>query len=157
MKLAVVVALVLVAPPAPRRVLVSVKPPAQAIELGAKQEAQARFAVSVVDGYHVQANPASDKDLIPTALVLRGGDGVSVGKVVYPPGKPFRIQGSTIDYATYEGTFEIVVGLATAPGAQPGDRTLSGSLTYQACNHNSCQPPAETAVTLPVRIVGQKR
>ena len=61
--------------------------------------------VTVAPGFHIQANPASGPFLIPASLALRHrGDGIRLRRPIYPPGEPYRLQGTENDLMTYEGT-----------------------------------------------------
>lgn len=132
--------------------LVTVRAPA-AVTVAQGGEGQARVSVIVADGFHVQANPASAEFLIPLRLQLRAKGGVRATIPVYPPGEPYRLEGMPSELMTYDGTFEIVVHLIAGDSAQLGDRTLRGSLRYQACDNFSCRVPASVPVSVPVRVV----
>jgi hypothetical protein len=106
----------------------------------------------VGDGFHLQANPASQEYLVPTKLeVVRAAD-LWPGRPVYPPGRPYRLQGAASDLAIYDGTFEIRVPLEASNDAAPGERSLQGTLHYQACDTRICLKPASVEFALPVRI-----
>ena len=132
--------------------LVTVRSP-EPVTLAQGGEGQARISVSVADGFHVQANPASAEFLIPLRLQLRAKGGVRATIPVYPPGEPYRIEGMPSELMTYHGTFEIVVHLSAVDSAQPGGRALRGVLRYQACDDRSCRIPASVPVSVPVRVV----
>ena len=132
--------------------LVTVSAPAP-VTLTQGGEGQVRISVVVADGFHVQANPASADFLIPLRLQLRAKRGVRATIPVYPPGKPYRLEGMPSELMTYQGTFEIVVHLRAEASAQPGNRTLRGALRYQACDDRSCRSPASVSVSVPVQVV----
>jgi hypothetical protein len=132
--------------------IVTVRTP-PVVTLGVGEAAEARFAVAVADGYHIQANPASDPFLIPARLELEAKTGVRARTPRYPPARPFRLEGTSSDLRTYEGTFEIVVPIEAGERTRPGERVLSGRLRYQACDARTCLFPAATPVRLTVRIV----
>ena len=132
--------------------VVAIQAPAP-VTLAAGEAAQARISVVVADGYHVQANPASDEFLVPLRIELRAGGGVRPGQPVYPPGRPYRLAGASSDLMTYGGTFEIEVPLRAAESARPGHHVLRGVLRYQACDTRTCLFPASLPVMLPVRVV----
>ncbi len=123
------------------------------VKLMAGGATQARITLVVADGYHVQANPASDEFLIPLRLDLRGRDGVRVGKPAYPTGRVYRLPGTDTDWLTYAGTLEIAVPLEARGSASEGERVLRGVVRYQACDDRRCLFPASVSVTLPVRVV----
>src|SRR5437867_4377410 len=84
------------------------------LKLTAGESVEARVAVAVAEGYHLQANPASESYLVPTRLELKPADDVSIGKLKYPKGKPYRLNGADKEIQTYEGNFEIGVPLKVA-------------------------------------------
>jgi uncharacterized protein len=102
---------------------------------------QVTVTLRIDPGYHVNANPASQKDLIPTTLIF---DGPQPRQVVYPP--PTRFQPKFTDEAidVYQGTVSII---AIFPqGALSPTVRLRGTLLAQACTDEICLPPAEIAL-----------
>ena len=89
-------------------------------------------------GYHINANPASYKNLIPTTLTF---DGYDLTRVIYP--KPHRFKskfaGEALD--VYQGT-ELIIALFPSGSLKP-DTSLRGTLLAQACTDEICLPPAE--------------
>lgn len=110
----------------------------------------------VDSGMHVQANPASRKNLIPTTLTFEKTPGIEIGAPAYPAGKPFRLKGSDADIATYDGDVEIRVPLTADAKAKAGKRKLSAKLRYQACEEASCFFPMTVAVEAPLVVLSQK-
>lgn len=107
--------------------------------------------------YHVNANPASEDYLIPTALKLEAGKGYTVGAVQYPKpiekafafseGKPLRI---------YEGRVPIRFQLTLDKNAPKGDLSIKGTLRYQACDDTACYPPRTQPIEIKVPIAEQQ-
>lgn len=121
---------------------------------GKTVDAVVRFTVD--EGLHIQANPASKRNLIPTTVTLVEDGGILPGEPVYPNGKPFRLEGSDEDIATYDGKVEIRVPITAASSAKPGKVNLDGKIRYQACNAKSCFFPMVLKLSLPVRVVSPK-
>lgn len=132
--------------------VLTVQPPVL-ITLVVGEVAEARITVVVAEGYHIQANPASSEFLVPARLELKARGGVRPGQPVYPPGRPYRLEGTSSDLMTYKGTFEIVVPLEVSESARPGNRILQGVLHHQACDERSCLFPASVPVKLTVQVV----
>ncbi len=113
--------------------------------------------VEIRHGYHIHANKPTLDYLIPTALALVREPqpaGLRLGEPVYPQwveqtfsfssdGKPLRV---------YEGKLIIAVDASAARDAAQGTRTVSGTLTVQACDDASCLAPAKIPVEFPVVI-----
>jgi len=138
------------APSAPA--VVTVTPP-QSVSLAVGSKTEARLRVTVKKGYHVQANPASEPYLIPLRVEMESHSRVRAQTPVYPPGKPYRLEGTESDLSTYDGTFEIRLPLEAPAGAAAGEVTLGGTLRYQACDDRICLRPASVPVSLSVKLV----
>lgn len=124
-------------------------PEANAIAAGG--ELKVSVNVTVAAGYHVQANPPSEKYLIPTTLTLEPADGFTISPPIYPKGEAHRLEGTEEDLLTYDETFTIQITLKAAAALKSGDYVLNGKLRYQACDARSCFAPTNTGFELHVR------
>lgn len=122
------------------------------VRLEAGKTADVEIPVVVAAGYHVQANPASNPQLIPTKIEFTESKAVKPGEPVYPPGNPYRLKGTGADLATYAGKLSIRVPVTALEGAK-GKHSLAGKIRYQACNDKICFFPSAAAVAIPVVIV----
>src|SRR5579864_1866366 len=59
-----------------------------------------RLALDVAPGWHLQANPASESYLVPTALAAEGAE---LRKLSYPAGEPLHVAFSSRPVAAYQG------------------------------------------------------
>jgi len=94
--------------------------------------------------YHVNANPATEKFLIPTNVSIKAMSGVTAGKPLYPKGKAIKFAFFGKPLSVYENTVMVRLPLKVAANARPGLRQLSGVVKYQACNDKSCLMPTQT-------------
>ncbi len=93
-------------------------------------------------GYHVNANPASDKNLIPTTLTFERSQPT---QVVYPLPTRFQPKFADEPIDVYQGTVKII---AIFPeGTITPQIRLRGSVLVQACTDEICLPPAEIVVS----------
>lgn len=104
---------------------------------------EVRFAVK--KGWHVNANPASDKHLRPTVLSAEAGSEIQLTEVSYPQPVKFEMAGEVID--VYEGI--VVIKGKVMPSAN-GSKEPVLRLDYQACNEETCLPPGK--LRLPVTV-----
>ncbi len=96
----------------------------------------------VIDpGYHINANPASYKGLIPTTLSFTG---LNPSRIIYPMRTSFqpKFANETID--VYQGTVKIIA--IFAKGTLTQQTRLRGSVLAQACTDQICLPPAEISI-----------
>ncbi len=117
------------------------------------QAAQLSVKAKIKKGFHIQANPASDEFLIPTTLTLQASKAIVSGKPTYPPGRPYRLKGSTIDLLTYKDEVTIKVPVRVMDATPAGKASLIGKLDFQPCNNRKCLFPRSVPVLIPVQIV----
>lgn len=110
-----------------------------------RDDAKGTLAVTlrIDSGFHINANPASDKYLIPTSLNVVGAQPV---RVAYPPPAYFKPKFADDRIAVYEGT--VVITAVFARGALGHLALFGTTVTAQACTDAICFPPAD----LPLRI-----
>ena len=134
----------------PKSKYLSLKP-SKALVLSQGQTEVLVIQGTVAPGHHIQANPASSPNLIPTEVKIESKRGVEVGKPQYPQGKPYRLKNSDKDMMAIEGSFEIKVPV-TAALAKGGSYELLGSLRFQACNDTTCFFPEKLSLKIPVQV-----
>jgi hypothetical protein len=113
---------------------------------------EATIPLTVMKGFHIQANPASNPQLIATTLTLEPAEGVQAGAPAYPPGKAYRLAATGTEVMTYDGKIDIAVPVSAAAGAKAGHYELKGKLRYQACNDKTCFFPMTLDVAIPVTL-----
>jgi hypothetical protein len=96
--------------------------------------------LTIDEGWHVNANPASLPFLIPTAVEVRGTQAV----IRYPEGRLLRSEFAPEEILVYEGSVEIPIILES--GASP----TRVALRYQACDERICLPPARAELAAEV-------
>lgn len=112
----------------------------------------AEIQVTVKPGYHVQANPVLNPDLIPLTLEIKSAHDAHPGKPTYPPAKRLRLEGDSVDLVVYDGSFTVRNPIRLSKDAAPGTRELNGTLRYQACDDRHCLFPTTLPFTLRLRV-----
>ena len=124
------------APPLKVKQYVAFAAEAQTVAAGKRAVLELRF--EVLPGYHVNSHVPRSELLIPTAVELPEGNGVTLGKAVYPAGVAYSFAiDPTEKLDVYEGGFKVLVPVTATAGVHE----LKGSLRYQACNNAACYPP----------------
>lgn len=114
---------------------------------------QVSVTLQVKSGYHINANKPSESYLIGTKLTLSPPSGLRVVKVAYPNAEMATFGFSETPLAVYDGTVKVVATLAAADTMAPGQVTVSGKMTFQACNDQACLPPSTVDVSATAEIV----
>lgn len=141
MKALVFLCSILMIAAAPQRpVIVSVAsvPP---VEIAPGGRVEYPLQLSILKGFHIQANPVSQDYLIAVTAKLQPADGIKIGEPLYPKGIPFRLKGSRKDISTYEKEVLIKIPLYIDAAAKKGEIALKGRLRYQGCDAELCFPP----------------
>jgi thioredoxin:protein disulfide reductase len=129
-----------------------VKAEVQPLELPADGSADAIVKVTVQNGYHINANPASFPYLIATELDIPETEDISVNYTYYPNPLVKKFSFADQPLRVYEGETPITVALLAAKTAAKGQRSLAGTLRIQACDDQVCYPPGSIAVAIPVLV-----
>jgi len=109
--------------------------------------------LTLSEGWHVNSNKPLDEFLIPTVLTFAEDPAYAVEKVIYPEHKLIQFSFSPDKVAVYEQQFVLGAVVKLAADLSPAERTLKGTLQYQACNDKQCAPPAKLAIEIPLKIV----
>jgi cytochrome c biogenesis DsbD-like protein len=127
---------------------------ASAVEtkLAAGGAGEAAVKLDIAEGFHVHANPASDKFYIATELKAAPQEGITPGKPVYPKALTRKLEFAATPLALYEGQPVIKLPLRADRDAAKGRHTLRATVRVQACNDQACQPPRNIETTIPVMI-----
>ncbi len=121
------------------------------IKSGATVDAIVKLKIS--EGFHINANPPSEPNLIPTEIKLEPQEGISAGNIVYPKGEPKSFtfsEGKKI--SVYQGEVEIKVPLKAERTAAKGEKTLKAKLRVQPCDDEVCYPPKNLDLEIPATI-----
>lgn len=136
---------------------IDIKATPSAESVAAGTTAHVDVAVTLEEGWHVNANKPLEDFLIATELTFPEDARYIVNKVTYPEHKLFTFAFSPDPLAVYEHAFSVGVDLDIAAGAPAGDLAFQGTLRYQACNDKQCAPPKSVPVnfTLHVTAAGE--
>lgn len=129
-----------------------VKAEAQPVDLATDGSADAIVKVTVQNGYHINANPASFPYLIATELDIPESEDIAVNYTYYPNPLVKKFSFADQPLRVYEGETPIRASLLAAKTAAKGQRSLAASLRIQACDDQVCYPPGSIAVAIPVLV-----
>jgi hypothetical protein len=107
----------------------------------------------IADGWHVNANPASQEQLIPVTVTLDSSFELKDARTDYPKGQPFTVEGIDESIAVYGGRVSIRSYATLSEDARPGQSTIKIGIRYQACDDVRCLTPRKIELVVPVEIV----
>lgn len=120
------------------------------IKAGSAGEAVVKLKIQ--KPFHVNANPPSEENLIPTAIEFEAQNGVRFEKPIYPAGESKKFEFSEKPLLVYEGEVEIKLPLKAEANAPRGEQKINGKLRFQPCDEEVCYRPQTADIVLPVRI-----
>jgi thiol:disulfide interchange protein DsbD len=99
--------------------------------------------ITIYPPFHINSHLPSDEFLVPTTIAFKTQEGVKVVKVEYPAGELKKFIFSESPLSVYEGTARITATFAVAPDFSGPEVRVEGSLSFQACDNESCLAPDE--------------
>jgi hypothetical protein len=120
------------------------------IESGGK--AETNVLLDIADGYHVNANPPSDKFYIGTEVLAEAQEGITPGKPDYPPALTKKFGFAEKPLLVYEGRAVIKLPLTAASTATKGRHTFKARIRVQPCNDEACLQPRTIEAAIPVVV-----
>lgn len=110
--------------------------------------------LNIPEGYHANANPASEDWLIPTTLSLADGSRGRLANIQYPPGKWKKFIYSDKELSVYEGEVRIPFDYVVPEDAR-GDHEFRVVVGLQMCDDAACYPPTQIEVVGHLKILGR--
>ncbi|MXZ00523.1 hypothetical protein F4Y93_07700 [Candidatus Poribacteria bacterium] len=105
--------------------------------------------LKIAAGWHINANPPGQDNLIPTTLEVNTDMPVEIVDIAYPKGKTRRFEFSNTPLNVYEETLRIPLRLKLKPDVT-GKKNIRIilKLTYQPCNDTQCLLPETVEIPL---------
>jgi hypothetical protein len=137
---------------APTINVLTVVPADRTLQVKLGSSVEAKVALELQSGYHVNSNKPMEDYLIPLKLTWNPGP-MAAGEVTYPKPQLETYSFSKVPLSVFSGNFALVTRFAAPANAPLGPSTLTGKLRYQACDDRKCLAPKTLDVKLPVEIV----
>ena len=103
--------------------------------------------LKIATGWHINANPAGQANLIPTTLTLNTDDPMDIIDVAYPKGRSARFEFSDGSVNVYEGNLTIPLKLKQKSNSKKNTQ-VTLKLTYQPCSETECLLPQTLNIPL---------
>jgi thiol:disulfide interchange protein DsbD len=127
-------------------------PSGRTLQVKLGSQVDAKLALELQAGYHVNSNKPMEDYLIPLRLTWNPGP-LTPGDVIYPQPQLETYSFSKVPLSVFSGSFALVTRFTAPANAPLGPSTLTGKLRYQACDDRKCLAPKTLDVKLPVEIV----
>ena len=105
--------------------------------------------LKIAAGWHINANPAGQDNLIPTTVELDVNAPVEIIDIAYPKGKTTRFEFSNASLNVYEKSLTIPLQLKQKPNiTRKKNVPITLKLIYQPCNDTECLLPETLDILL---------
>ena len=105
--------------------------------------------LNIASGWHINANPAGQDNLIPTTVTVNANTPFEILDVAYPKGRSTRFEFSNESLNVYENTLTIPLQLKQKPNVKHDKNApITLQLTYQLCNETECLLPQTLDILL---------
>jgi len=131
---------------------VKIVPPAGPLKAG--QAYPFALDLTIRPPYHINAEQPLEDFLIGTTVEFKPAAGASYRKVTFPPAEMRKLDLSPNPMSIYEGRVQVTAEVVLAPGFKDGELVIEGKVGYQACDNQSCLPPADAAFSGKVAVTG---
>ena len=106
------------------------------------RQIDAEVEINILSGWHINANPTGQENLIPTTITVPKDALITIENVKYPKGKSVSFEFSAEAINVYEGTLKISLKLKQKPNTTVNKNVpIILKLEYQACNDTECLLP----------------
>ena len=122
------------------------------VKIKAAETSEIAVKIKIEPPFHVNANPPSEENLIPTSVEFEPKNGLTFGKPIYPQGETKKFGFSEKPLSVYEGEVMIKLPVKATANAQKGAQTLNGKLKFQPCDEKVCYRPQTKDVSFNVTI-----
>jgi thioredoxin:protein disulfide reductase len=109
--------------------------------------------ILVAEGWFIHSAAEGEAELIPTRLVIPEHDAFAVRELRFPQPQKRRFEYTSASVDVYSGEIFVPATLLINPKANPGEWSVRGRLTYQACSDKVCLPPETVDLPLSVPVV----
>jgi len=106
--------------------------------------------------WHINSNKPNEDYLIPTDVSIASSDGFLLAEKKFPAAKELKFDFSDVPVSVFEGEFEIPIVVRIPKNLKPGKYHFEVLINYQACNNQTCLPPAKKSIPVEIEIVTAK-
>lgn len=112
--------------------------------------------VKIENEWHINSNKPNEDYLIPTEVSISSKDGFLISEKKFPKGKNLNFDFSDLPVSVYEGEFAIPLIVRLPDNLKEGNYNFEVTLSYQACNNQTCLPPNSKKIPVEVVVVKNK-
>lgn len=132
--------------------IVDATPYAEQSGLILNQPVRIALELAIRDGWHIYAPVDEETFTIPTEIITDSNSGMTLGSWQFPEGEAQKVAGMDEAAVVYSKRV-VVFNTITLTDPNLSEIMLNGSVSYQACNDQTCLIPTEIPFELALTVV----
>ncbi len=121
-------------------------------KLSTKKPNRIAIQLEIHEDWHINANDPGDEYLFPSEITFDSTHHIRVGEIEYPLAEEVNFSFAENPIFVYEGLIYAYSTITASPEQAGKTITLSGKVTYQACNDAICLAPQSAEFSLEIAV-----
>ena len=113
------------------------------------------FRIKISKPWSIQSTKPDGGEIIPTVMSFHNRPDLRIEGLQFPIPIMKKLSFSPDPIEVYAGTILVRSTLMVGETQIPGEKKITGYLSYQACSDNACLPPEKIPVSIPLNIVAK--
>jgi thiol:disulfide interchange protein DsbD len=135
--------------------IVSIKISSTQPELERGKQNKISLQIKIKPPYHINANQPTEEYLIPTKIDFQAEKGLLYSDVAFPRPESKKFSFSSSPLLVFEGIITVTASVTIPASSKEKEVAVSGTLSYQACDDQSCLPPEDLDFTKKFPLSGK--
>ena len=133
--------------------LVKIKLAQNNLKVNAGSKFKVTLEAHIKESWHINSNKPNDDFLIPSKVTAKS-DKATLENIVYPKPKELKLEFSEKPVSVFGGDVKFELTFFVDKNASSGKYSIPVKFDFQACNDQTCMPPADVKENLTFEVVG---
>jgi thiol:disulfide interchange protein DsbD len=133
--------------------LVKIKLAKNNLRVNAGSQFKVTLEAHIKESWHINSDKPNDDFLIPSKVTVKS-DKATLVNVLYPHPKDLKLEFSEEPVSVFGDDIKLELTFSVDKNASNGKYSIPIKFNYQACNDQTCMPPADVTENLTVEVVG---
>ncbi|MHB8931311.1 MAG: protein-disulfide reductase DsbD family protein [Melioribacteraceae bacterium] len=133
--------------------LVKIKLAQNNLKVNAGSKFKVTLEAHIKESWHINSNKPNDDFLIPSKVTTKS-DKATLENIVYPKPKELKLEFSEKPVSVFGGDVKFELTFFVDKNASSGKYSIPVKFDFQACNDQTCMPPADVRENLTFEVVG---
>ncbi len=133
--------------------LVKIKLAKNNLKVNAGSQFKVILEANIKESWHINSNKPNDDFLIPSKVTAKNNI-ATLMNVAYPHPKELKLEFSEKPVSVFDDDIKLELTFSVDKNTSSGKYSFPVKFNFQACNDQTCMPPADVTENLNVEVVG---